>query len=132
MCVDETKLSEMQKPHLDIDCVKQHSKDVSDDFSTGGHVDMLLTILSAFVSAITQVHGNEVVQSDILIYSSCRHDKISYHLIYPVGRFPRLLCLEICKLTCDKLSRAYCSYVDSAIIILRNTTSGATEVASVP
>ena len=56
VCMDETKLSNWQKPHLHIDCLKNTFKDVADDFSTGGHIDMLLVTLSKFVAAISLVH----------------------------------------------------------------------------
>ena len=105
--IDECKMSDLQKPHLDIEADKQLFQDVSADFCTGSHVDMLLTTITSFVAAITKVHGHPVLQSDLAIYSSCRDGKISFHVVYPVGRFPTKLVYRIAELTKNALVKSY-------------------------
>ena len=115
LCMDECKILESQKPHIDIDCSVKDFSDVSSDFSEGGHVGMLLDMINAFASAITDVHGNVVEPADITLYSSCRKQKISFHLVYAEGRMPRSLCKVIAERTCSKVDSCNAKFIDMMI-----------------
>ena len=76
---------------------------------------MLLDMINSFASAITDVHCNDVQAADITLYSSCRNQKVSFHLTYSEGRMPRNLCKIIAERTCSKVKSCYSKHVDMMI-----------------
>ena len=115
VCLDEVCLQDMQKPKLDIDCHKSSFSSVSEDFAEGGHVTMLLAVITAFSSVLTSATGRDVSANDLVCYSSCRKNKISFHLLYPEGHLPLYVCKQLAERTCSRLCKAFASYVNLQI-----------------
>ena len=115
VCMDEVCLHNMQKPKIDIDCKKSAFSNVSDDFTEGGHVLMLLSIISNFCNSLSIALDRKVDHEELLCYSSCRNNKLSFHLVFPEGRLPLYVCKMLAERTCANLCAAYRSFVDLQI-----------------
>ena len=101
VCIDETCVHELQKARIDFDCEKKDCVDISDDFTEGSHVAMITSVAEKFAEAISNVHGHIVSARNLLIFSSCRKEKISFHFVYPEGKFPRNIVEIIERMTSD-------------------------------
>ena len=107
--MDEVCISYAQKPKIDFDGKRCDFAGVSDDYSTGDHVQAIKDVLKCFAFAISSLYKIDAkeVKRGINVYSSCRNDKISFHLICTTLCCSLEDCRTIALKTCH-IIRQYC------------------------
>ena len=102
IAMDESLVSRVQKPKLDFDAKADEFKDVSEDFSTGSHIKVIRDVIKCFSYAIGvmfKLDSTRTVLPGIDVYSACRNNKISFHLVYPMLCCSLEDCMEIASRT---------------------------------
>ena len=120
---DEVCISGVQKPKIDFDARREHFEKVSQDYTTGGHVDVLRRLVKAFSISIALRYGiQDVAKSitpNVFIYSSCRREKVSFHLVCTSVCCTLTDCYRLCCETCTLLDKFgtgdYSRFVDKQV-----------------
>ena len=108
--LDEVCVHGQQKVRLDIDGSVNDFEGVSSDFTQGTHVAMIVAVCEALCAAISKVSQWKVTHDELAIYTTCRGEKLSVHVVHQSGTFPRFLVQRVaeeCKLLCPSYCRKY-------------------------
>ena len=83
--LDEVCVNDVQKPKIDFDATADQFQDVASNFSTGSHVRVLHCLRNMMAVVIAKMFAIDDVKKEVLprinVYSSCRNNKVSFHLV---------------------------------------------------
>ena len=118
--LDEVCISDVQKPKIDFDAKRSDFNTVSADFSTGDHVTVLSKLRKTFALSIAKKYDMSL--SNLLpyvkIYSSCRKDKVRFHLVSKSIAATRSDCKKLAHeaaLALEKVVPGYSKFIDTQV-----------------